>query len=79
MLNDMGTRFEVALEILGQSRQPFMHAIADESNKENPSESLISYCKSRLSTISRMQDELQPSEIDTANEILNQKSSLFPR
>lgn len=66
-----GVRYEVALEILGQSMQPLLNAIEDEEKKLIPSEEFIRYCNMRIATITHLQDELDPSNKDTIERIFN--------
>ncbi len=35
--------YEVALEILGQSKQPLVSALFNEQNRENPDQKLIAF------------------------------------
>jgi hypothetical protein len=74
-----GIKYEVALEVLGQGRQPFMNAIIEENNKATPSQPLINYCKARLSAIDDLQDELAPSDMDTIRLILDPNAALVVR
>lgn len=69
-INNDSIAFEVALEALGQSRQPFMQAIAQEGTKPAASAAFIRYCEARLAAIDALQDELQPSDMDTVRRIL---------
>lgn len=69
-INSDSIAFEVALEALGQSRQPFMQAIAQERTKPGASDAFIRYCEARLAAIDALQDELQPSDMDTVRRIL---------
>lgn len=73
-LNNKGMAYEVALEILGQSRQPYMQAIIDEKAKATPSTPLIDYCKMRLSSIDRLQETLMPDDMDTVRRILEKEA-----
>lgn len=45
--------YEVALEILGQSKQPLVSALFNEQNRENPDQKLIAFLEQKklLSTI----------------------------
>jgi len=70
-INSNSISYEVALEVLGQSRQPFMQAIHDEMQKPAPSQVFIRYCKSRLAALDEMQDELQPTDLGTIERILS--------
>lgn len=69
-LNDAGIKFEVALEVLGQSRQPYMRAIEDEQRKPTPSAAFIAYCQSHLKAIGSLQDDLRSKDKDTIERIL---------
>ena len=50
-INSGSISYEVALEVLGQNRQPFMQAIHEERQKPAPSQVFIRYCESRLAAI----------------------------
>ena len=50
-INSGSISYEVALEVLGQNRQPFMQAIHEERQKSAPSHVFIRYCESRLAAI----------------------------
>ena len=73
-MNNPGMAYEVALEIIGQSRQPYMQAIIDETAKPTPSTPLIEYCKMRLSSIDRLQETLMPDDVDTVRRILDKEA-----
>lgn len=77
MLNGKGIDYEVALEVLGQSRQPWMSELAQEQTRPNPSKSFIAYCNARLSAIDELQDELRLDDVDTVARILDKNSKLF--
>lgn len=66
-----GVRYEVALEVLGQSMQPLLNAIEDEEEKPNPSEAFIRYCNMRIAAITELQYNLDPSDKDTIERIFN--------
>lgn len=72
-INNPGMAYEVALEILGQSRQAYMQAITDEKHKPTQSMPLIEYCKIRLSSIDRLQETLMPDDFDTVRRILDKE------
>lgn len=69
-INSDTVTYEVALEALGQSRQPIMQAIALEREKLAPSVDFIKYCEARLAAIDRLQDDLRPTDIETVRRIL---------
>lgn len=75
----IGVRYEVALEVLGQGRQPIMSAIADERQKAQPSQPFIRYCEMRLEAIDELQDNLEPSDADTIERILDPNSTFRMR
>ena len=70
-INDASINYEVALEFLGLSMQPFIRAIADERAKPNPSAALIAYCEARKMALSRMQDHLRLDDLATIAAILD--------
>jgi len=76
-INNDSISYEVALEVLGQSRQPFMRAIREERQKPVPSQAYIRYCEMRLAAISELQDELRPSDISTIDHILTKGDPVF--
>lgn len=76
---EKGIRYEVALEILGQGRQPFLNAIEEERKKASPSTAFIQYCKNRLSTITELQEALRASDTDTLDRILDINAQLKVR
>lgn len=69
-INSSSISYEVALEVLGQSRQPFMQAIHEEKQKPAPSQVFIRYCESRLAALDELQEGLQPSDLATIERIL---------
>lgn len=74
-INSASISYEVALEVLGQSRQPLMQAIHEERQKAEPSQSYIRYCEARLSAINELQDNLKPSDMPTIERILSKDST----
>ena len=72
---EKGIRYEVALEILGQSLQPFLNAIEDERKKASPSEALIRYCQNRIHAVTELQDDLRATDADTIDLILDKKAA----
>lgn len=70
-INSDSIAFEVALEVLGQSRQPFMQAIALERAKPASSAAFIRYCEARLAAIDALQEELHPADLATVRRILS--------
>ena len=76
-LNDASINYEVALELLGQSLQPFMQAIYEEKQKPTPSQAFIRYCEDRMAALSELQSELHPSDLDTIKRILSKEVRIF--
>ena len=74
-INDASINYEVALEILGQSRQPFMQAIHEERQKPTPEQTFIRYCEGRLRAIDELQDGLMPVDVGTIRRILDRDAS----
>lgn len=72
-INSDSINYEVALEVLGQSRQPLMQDIQDERAKSEPCEAYIRYCEIRLKAIAELQDELRLKDTTTIDKILNNK------
>ena len=72
-INSESINYEVALEVLGQSRQPLMHELDDERERPEPSEAYIRYCAMRLKAIDDLQDGLMPSDKEIINKILENK------
>jgi hypothetical protein len=78
-LNSGTINYEVALEILGQGRQPYMKAIADERRKSKPSQVMIDYCETQLAALDDLQDNLMPSDSEVITRILQQDDPVFRR
>ena len=76
-INSSSISYEVALEVLGQSRQPFMQAIHEEKQKPTPSQVFIRYCESRLAALDELQEGLQPSDLATIERILTKGEPAF--
>jgi hypothetical protein len=69
-INSDSIGYEVALEALGQSRQPLLQAVARERAELAPSAAFIRYCEARLAAIDSLQDELTPTDRATVLRIL---------
>jgi hypothetical protein len=76
-INSDAIKYEVALEVLGQSLQPFARAIEVERSKAQPSAEFIRYCEMRMKAIDELQDELKPEDRATIDAILDPKNPLF--
>lgn len=63
--------YEVALEILGQSKQPLVSALADERKKESPNQKLINFLKQKKTAIDHLMEELDPEDDYLIKLILN--------
>lgn len=70
-MNDASINYEVALEVLGQSMQPFIRAMNSEKAKANPSAALIEYCEARKRALSRLQNNLRADDMTTIMSILD--------
>ena len=70
-VNSESINYEVALEVLGESRQPFMTALREEKTKPKPSAQFIKYCEMRLAAIDEIHDELLLEDTDTIARILD--------
>ena len=70
-INGDSMKYEVALEILGQERQPFMETIRLEKAKAEPSAAFVRYCEMRLSALDELQDSLRSTDRDTVEQILD--------
>jgi len=76
-INSDGIQYEVALEILGQERQPLMAAIRLEKAKAEPSAAFVRYCEMRLSALDELQDSLRSTDRDTIEQILDPENGLI--
>jgi hypothetical protein len=76
-LNDAGINYEVALEILGQEKQPFVNALSEERRKAQPSEALMAYCKARIAALDELQESLRSDDAETIGLILDKTNKLF--
>ncbi len=70
-INSDSINFEVALEALGQARQPLMEQIRNERLKAQPCAAFVEYCTSRLDAIDQLQAELEPHDREIIHKILN--------
>lgn len=76
-INSNSINYEVALEVLGQSRQPFMQAIHEERQKAAPSTAYLRYLEARLAAIDELQESLDPADLTTIERILKTDNLLF--
>lgn len=76
-INGGAIQYEVALEILGQERQPFMSALRAERAKASPSAALIHYYEARLQALDELQDSLRTDDTSAVVQILDPKNKLF--
>ena len=74
-INNDGIAFEVALEALGLSRQPFMQAIQEQQAKALPSQALIRYYKMRLVALDELQDSITPQDMDAVRRIFDKQAA----
>lgn len=75
IINADGIAFEVALEALGQSRQPFMQAISAENKKEKPSTVMIEYYKARIRALDNLQESITPDDMDAVRRIFDKEAA----
>lgn len=68
--------YEVAIEILGQSKQPLVNEIHQERNKDIPNEQYLKYLKARKSAIDTLIDELEPKDEYLIKRILDKSDNL---
>lgn len=76
-INSDSIKYEVALEILGQARQPFMNAIHEEKAKATPCAALIRFYEARLRALDELQDALSPSDMNAIEQILDKEDRLI--
>jgi hypothetical protein len=69
--------YEVALELLGQYKQPFVQAERDEERKERPNELFLAYCRARIRALGELQDELDAGDAELIAKILDPGNSKF--
>ena len=74
MMNDKIIRFEVALEILGQSKSPFVNEIWREEQKDKPNELKIRFLQERERAIDNLMDDLMPDDLELIAEIFGEKT-----
>jgi hypothetical protein len=74
-INSDSINYEVALEKLGQSRQPWMTEIRLERAKAMPSQVYIDYCTAQLAALDQLQGDLEPRDLEVVTKILD--GSLF--
>ena len=79
VLDDKITRFEVALEILGQSKSPFVNEIWRERKKENPNHLKIRFLQERKSAIDNLMDDLMPDDLELIAEIFGENTKQLYR
>ena len=70
-INSDSINYEVALEALGQSRQPLMEQLRLERLKAQPCQAYLDYCEARLEAIDQLQAELETEDLDIIAKILN--------
>jgi hypothetical protein len=76
-LDDVGIKYEVALEILGQEKQPFVNALWEERRKASPSEAVMAYCKARIAALDDLQESLRSNDAETIGQILDKNNKLY--
>lgn len=76
-LDDAGINYEVALDILGQEKQPFVNTMWEERRKEKPSEALVAYCEARIAALDDLQESLRSGDTELISQILDKNNKLF--
>lgn len=69
--------YEVALEILGQSKQPLVSSLFNERNKENPDKKMILFLEQKKAAIDDLMENLSPNDENLIKQILDPNSMLF--
>lgn len=64
-------RYEVALEILGQTKAPYVNAIFEEMRKENPNQRYLDFLEEKKWAIDRLLDDLSPDDKYLIGKILD--------
>lgn len=75
IINADGIAFEVALEALGQSLQPFIQAISAERKKEKPSTVMIEYYEARKRALEDLQESIAPDDMDAVRRIFDKTAA----
>lgn len=68
--------YEVAIEILGQSKQPLVNEIHEERKKNIPNEQYLKFLKARKAVIDSLIDELDPKNEYLIKRILDKNDVL---
>lgn len=76
-VNSDSIKFEVALETLGQERQPLMAAISQERAKASPSTVLIRFYEARMAALDELQDALRSEDLSAVGQILDPLNRLI--
>jgi len=74
--NMPGIRMEVAIEMLGQMKQPLIQAMEREKSKENPSTVLLEYWRGRKDLLTQFQRNIRVGDVD-AIKLIAEKSNLI--
>lgn len=75
--NMPGIRMEVAIEMLGQMKQPLIQAMELESSKENPSSVLLEYWRGRKSLLTQFQRNIRVGDVDAIKLIADKSNLIF--
>lgn len=74
-----GIRYEVALEVLGDSMRPYVNARAQEEAKDKPNEDFIEYCTAIIQAIDMLRDTLDPDDKELMARIFNPEDKIVGR
>lgn len=69
--------YEVALEILGQSKQPLVSSLFNERSKENPDTKMISFLEQKKAAIDDLMENLSPNDENLIKQILDPNVTFF--
>ncbi len=76
-----GIDYEVALEILGQSKAPLVNALFREYTKEKPNEKLVAFLEKKKEAIDDLMDDLMddlsPDDTELVQMILDVKNQFL--
>jgi hypothetical protein len=74
--NMPGIRMEVAIEMLGQMKQPLIQAMELEKSKENPSAVLLEYWRGRKDLLTKFQRDIRVGDV-AAIKLIAEKNNLI--
>ncbi|ETD72681.1 hypothetical protein V757_02780 [Pelistega indica] len=69
--------YEVAIEVLGQSKAPWVNAYWEEKDKSEPNKKLLDFYESKKLATDLLMDNLSPEDTDVIAQILDPNNKLF--